>query len=413
MTDQSLLDLFTKLDSREGLFLWMVMLISFLVGFLVAYLLRSGKVRRLKKELRAAEQQQQQLTTQLAGVKAQLQQRDLELQEESREKVDLMDRLSLADQAKQHQLQEAYRLNQRVEELQTTNRTYAASINDLNDQLSGLKTQNEQLGEGGRNFAELPVTPATGQQNQDVAVLRERLNHFEVLLGQLSTENNQLKTDLQEVKQRTLVGGLAAGGTTQVQENDVTGESDVQLQAGKTVLYEKIIVDDRERDDLTQIEGIGEFLAKKLNENGVFTYRDVASWTPDQVDAMTESIGYIPGRIEKDQWVAQAAALAAQSAAPAPRMVENELPWSSATDLKIIEGIGPKIEELLKAAGIPDWASLAATEPARLKEILEEAGDSFRMHSPYTWPLQARLAAAERWQELRSYQDELRGGRES
>jgi hypothetical protein len=46
-----------------------------------------------------------------------------------------------------------------------------------------------------------------------------------------------------------------------------------------------------------------------------------------------------------------------------------------------------------------------------LKEILEEAGGGFRMHNPYTWPLQARLAAAGRWDEFNQYQEELKGGR--
>ena len=80
--------------------------------------------------------------------------------------------------------------------------------------------------------------------------------------------------------------------------------------------------------------------------------------------------------------------------------------------MKIIEGIGPKIEKVLKDAGIEDWSMLAGTEPGRLKEILEEAGDRFRMHNPYTWPLQARLAAAGRWEEFKNYQDELKGGSE-
>lgn len=43
-------------------------------------------------------------------------------------------------------------------------------------------------------------------------------------------------------------------------------------------------------------------------------------------------------------------------------------------DLKIIEGVGPKIETLLKEGGINTWAELAEAPVDRLKEILDAAG---------------------------------------
>ena len=85
MNDQSFLQYFTQINSQEGIFLWMVMLVSFLLGFLIAYLLRSSKVRRLKKENKQMASDLQAAETQLASAQEQLKQRNLELQEESRE----------------------------------------------------------------------------------------------------------------------------------------------------------------------------------------------------------------------------------------------------------------------------------------------------------------------------------------
>lgn len=79
-------------------------------------------------------------------------------------------------------------------------------------------------------------------------------------------------------------------------------------------------------------------------------------------------------------------------------------------DLKIIEGVGPKIESLLKADGINDWNDIAATKPERIKAILTAAGDRYRLADPTTWPKQAALAAAGNWEELKAYQDRLKGG---
>ncbi|HBX68178.1 MAG TPA: hypothetical protein DEH25_02000 [Chloroflexi bacterium] len=78
-------------------------------------------------------------------------------------------------------------------------------------------------------------------------------------------------------------------------------------------------------------------------------------------------------------------------------------------DLRKIEGIGPKIQETLRAAGIQTYAQLAASNPAELKQILVEAG--IRLGDPSTWPEQAALSAAENWEALREFQSSLKGGR--
>jgi large subunit ribosomal protein L27 len=81
-------------------------------------------------------------------------------------------------------------------------------------------------------------------------------------------------------------------------------------------------------------------------------------------------------------------------------------------DLKMIEGIGPKIEGLLHDAGILTWANLADAPTEQIQAILDEAGPRYRMHQPTTWAKQARLAADGNWTELEAYQDHLDGGRE-
>jgi large subunit ribosomal protein L27 len=81
-------------------------------------------------------------------------------------------------------------------------------------------------------------------------------------------------------------------------------------------------------------------------------------------------------------------------------------------DLKMVEGIGPKIEGLLHDAGIKTWADLANAELDKVQAVLDEAGPRYRMHSPATWAKQAKLAHEGKWEELEAYQDHLDGGRE-
>ena len=79
-------------------------------------------------------------------------------------------------------------------------------------------------------------------------------------------------------------------------------------------------------------------------------------------------------------------------------------------DLKAIEGIGPKIEELLYAAGITSYAVLGSTPVSQIQEILVQAGGLVATRDPSTWPDQAKLAAAGEWDKLKAWQDELDGG---
>ncbi len=96
--------------------------------------------------------------------------------------------------------------------------------------------------------------------------------------------------------------------------------------------------------------------------------------------------------------------------------VENPVEEAQATmtplkpdDLEIIEGIGPKIASLLRAAEIGTFSKLAQTPVSRLQELMHDA--NLRIADPTTWPEQARLAAEGRWDELKEYQATLRGGR--
>lgn len=80
-------------------------------------------------------------------------------------------------------------------------------------------------------------------------------------------------------------------------------------------------------------------------------------------------------------------------------------------DLKVVEGIGPKIEGLFHNFGIKTWKALGETSVEKCQEVLTSGGDRFRMHKPNTWPKQAKLASEGKWKELKKWQDDLDGGK--
>lgn len=79
-------------------------------------------------------------------------------------------------------------------------------------------------------------------------------------------------------------------------------------------------------------------------------------------------------------------------------------------DLKKIEGIGPKIQSILRAAGISTFAQLAEASYESLRELLD-SNNIKGIADPSTWGEQAKLAAQGNWDTLEELQDRLKGGR--
>ena len=82
-------------------------------------------------------------------------------------------------------------------------------------------------------------------------------------------------------------------------------------------------------------------------------------------------------------------------------------------DLTKIEGIGPKAADALIEAGVKTFADVSKSTPESLKEILDNSGGHFNAADTATWPQQAELAAAEKWDDLTELQDKLKGGKEA
>ncbi len=99
----------------------------------------------------------------------------------------------------------------------------------------------------------------------------------------------------------------------------------------------------------------------------------------------------------------------AKASTPKPKASTSK---AKADNLTKVEGIGPKISEILINVGIDTFKKLSETKAEKISEILIEAGgNSYNRFDPTTWPEQAALAAAGKWDELKEWQDKLNGGK--
>lgn len=58
-------------------------------------------------------------------------------------------------------------------------------------------------------------------------------------------------------------------------------------------------------DDLKRLKGIGPGNEHKLHDMGIFHFRQIAAWTPEQIAWVGRSLSF-PGRVEREDWVGQA-----------------------------------------------------------------------------------------------------------
>jgi predicted flap endonuclease-1-like 5' DNA nuclease len=76
------------------------------------------------------------------------------------------------------------------------------------------------------------------------------------------------------------------------------------------------------RDDLKRVRGIGVLIEKKLNSMGIVTYEQIANWTADDIDRVSQSLDF-KGRIERENWVEQARILSSGGATEFARRVDR------------------------------------------------------------------------------------------
>lgn len=104
----------------------------------------------------------------------------------------------------------------------------------------------------------------------------------------------------------------------------------------------------------------------------------------------------------------------ATDAAPQPKASVQAPASQTATadDLTIIEGVGPVAARVLRENGVTSFAVMAAKTAEELNALLDASQARVHHLDTTTWPQQAQLAAAGRWDELKTLQEKLNAGRE-
>lgn len=269
-------------------------------------LMALARVQETLEERENTIAQQQQELERLTEIEAAQQEKDAELQElrtiaarikaSQAKAASIRSALTKAEQvaiAAEHGAVEAQRVR---EELHSLGRAHLKPANGADM----AAHTNGQAGEATTPDETIDLTPETAQQ------IEARINDIE----RLEADTEERSRKINDLKKRL-------ESLSRSRRNAAAGKRSTRTGRGtkprKRELPAPLFEAPNERDDLKQIHGIGPVLEKTLNQIGVTTYRQLASFNEEDIERVTEALGIIPNRIERDDWVGGARKALARS----------------------------------------------------------------------------------------------------
>lgn len=184
----------------------------------------------------------------------------------------------------------------------------------------------------------------------------------------------------------------------------------VTIEETSTPVAEKIVVAPVENlpdDDLTEIKGIGLPVALELKKIGITRFEQVARWNEEDIADISQKLGFT-GRIERENWMAQAQILATGNELEftTHQLTNSEQDTASrdigklisdansareviGDDLTRIVGIGATIQSQLKQIGVTSFSHIANLNKDEVAAIGRRLGIAGRIESE-NWVEQAR-----------------------
>lgn len=155
---------------------------------------------------------------------------------------------------------------------------------------------------------------AAAQQNDlELRRLSSELESLQTERVDAAEQNRALEQRLRE-QQAALdaaeANALNNNGLPEQHESQTIGDSVQGAEAPSGKAPEKVFTPifqaPSEKDDLKKIKGIGPVMERTLNALGVTTFQQLADFTQEDIDKVSEAIDTFPGRIERDDWVGKA-----------------------------------------------------------------------------------------------------------
>ena len=237
---------------------------------------------------------------------------------------------------------------------------HSTTIATLNNRLTTLKMAHDTL---------KADADAAGSLNNEVSVLQEALTEAREKLTAIASENDDLR-DKVDMFEKAAIGRVANGTFKYAQPEG---------EAAKSEAKSDFFVEDTGKSEVTSatVEPDLEITNDDLMEETTASEPQKAS---EVVETMVMKV------VSTDN-----------------NEITDAIPKMTPDNLQAIEGIGPKVEVILKSGGVTTWKVLAETDIIKLRMILAAAGDEYRMLDPTGWSAQAKMLMENDWEALRKH----------
>lgn len=296
--DFSFGQIFDRLNTPESYTILVIILVAFLFGFIIGMLLRGARAGRLRNELEslkprleAREREVADLQDQLATANEELTEKDKIFELQRRELEEAEERVLRLEQEKNKLYNEVQDVNAELEQLQASNRSYLSTIEDLNDQLLGIKARREQQPEAPQ------PTETAGEKHstpEAEAPLQNRLQRLETKMNQLERENLSLRQEMNSLRGQK----EGAGAENRVASATVSSNTESELPAGKKPSGQA-------PSNLQIVEGIDAQTEAHLKASGIESWEDLADSTTTRLRSLLRSNPELPQK-DPQTWPIQA-----------------------------------------------------------------------------------------------------------
>lgn len=237
----------------------------------------------------------------------------------------------------------------------------------------------------------MKIIEARDQANQQVIILKTEMKGITLSSGSKDTTIEEILKELRLLKDSHIKARFEIADLTErnqkleilIEEKD---DSYIHIAARKHFLsygnFGRATC--AEKDDLKMISGISPSVEKCLNALDIFTFRQISRFNIKDIQNINNLIEFVSGRIEKDEWIAQAIELDQNREtreAILRQIKESELRLSvnriettiqaSPQDLTDISGIGGWIKEKLNALGIYTFHQISNFTEDDIKTVTE------------------------------------------
>lgn len=370
---------FSQLGSTESLILIMLLVVAFLLGTLLAYILNGNRIKDLQNKFQQADSARSRLAEQLDELQKSREAMEESLRAHNEEMAERQEKIE-AFREKYDALKSRFKLMfETLHQANSSIRGYLGTIEDLNVQLK-TKLAGKVPEMPAQKAAADPPAGNSGGNGKSGSIL-QRILKLEHQLHGLEQLNKQIAASVSQISSPAV--GLSEYHT---------GEERPAAPAPKPTADFGL----EPADDLTRIKGIGPVLQKKLNDRGIRTFRQIATFDHKLIEQLTRELDYFPGRIQEDDWVGQAKALQKEKQTPGHGLEPSN-------NLTLFVGVSPKVQEVLEQHGIQSWSDLAEASVGDLQAWMKEAELDLDETLVNTWPTQARFAENNQWELLEEY----------